>query len=101
MYVQRSEGGGAFEALDMLNGQLLCGYDNVYACKVFKFFKLQHDLLIYKCQFLCFNGLLVLIAAWIRTSYCYVVNWSGLPKKEEDNSSYKRQTKFHIVIGSE
>ncbi|KNA24112.1 hypothetical protein SOVF_018820 [Spinacia oleracea] len=32
-YYKRSEGGGAFEALDMLNGQLLCGYDNVYACK--------------------------------------------------------------------
>ncbi|KAJ8436029.1 hypothetical protein Cgig2_007687 [Carnegiea gigantea] len=28
----RSEGGGAFQALDMLNGELLCGCDDVHAC---------------------------------------------------------------------
>ncbi|XP_021739412.1 PI-PLC X domain-containing protein At5g67130-like isoform X1 [Chenopodium quinoa] len=32
-YYKRSEGGGAFDALDMLNGELLCGSDNVHACK--------------------------------------------------------------------
>lgn len=32
-YYKRSEGGGAFQALDMLNGELLCGCDDVHACK--------------------------------------------------------------------
>lgn len=32
--MQRSEGGGSFEAVDMLNGRLLCGCDDVHACLV-------------------------------------------------------------------
>ncbi|KAL2937364.1 hypothetical protein RDABS01_020813, partial [Bienertia sinuspersici] len=32
-YYKRSEGGGAFQALDMLNGELLCGRDDVHACE--------------------------------------------------------------------
>jgi len=35
--VQRSEGGGSFEAVDTLNGKLLCGCDDVRACVVKKF----------------------------------------------------------------
>ncbi|MED6137338.1 hypothetical protein PIB30_064069 [Stylosanthes scabra] len=31
-YYKRSEGGGSFQAVDMLNGKLLCGCDNVHAC---------------------------------------------------------------------
>ncbi|EHA8590100.1 putative PI-PLC X domain-containing protein [Cocos nucifera] len=31
-YYKRSEGGGAFQATDMLNGRLLCGCDDVHAC---------------------------------------------------------------------
>lgn len=31
-YYKRSEGGGAFQAADMLNGRLLCGCDDVHAC---------------------------------------------------------------------
>ncbi|KAK9111147.1 hypothetical protein Scep_018666 [Stephania cephalantha] len=31
-YYKRSEGGGSFQALDTLNGQLLCGCDDVHAC---------------------------------------------------------------------
>ncbi|CAO2817302.1 unnamed protein product [Amaranthus hypochondriacus] len=34
-YYKRSKGGGAFQALDMLNGELLCGRDDVHACKAF------------------------------------------------------------------
>ncbi|XP_074321480.1 PI-PLC X domain-containing protein At5g67130-like [Silene latifolia] len=33
-FYKRSEGGGAFEALDMLNGRLLCGRDDVHTCMV-------------------------------------------------------------------
>ncbi|KAG9160355.1 hypothetical protein Leryth_008772 [Lithospermum erythrorhizon] len=33
-YYKRSEGGGTFQASDMLNGQLLCGQNDVHACKV-------------------------------------------------------------------
>ena len=32
--MQRSDGGGSFEAVDMLNGKLLCGCDDVHACVV-------------------------------------------------------------------
>ena len=32
--MQRSDGGGAFQALDTLNGELLCGCDDVHACVV-------------------------------------------------------------------
>ena len=32
--MQRSDGGGAFQALDTLNGKLLCGCDDVHACLV-------------------------------------------------------------------
>ena len=32
--MQRSEGGGSFQAVDMLNGKLLCGCDGVHACVV-------------------------------------------------------------------
>ncbi|QHO17320.1 PI-PLC X domain-containing protein At5g67130 isoform X2 [Arachis hypogaea] len=31
-YYKKSEGGGAFQAVDMLNGKLLCGCDNVDSC---------------------------------------------------------------------
>ncbi|XP_073108052.1 PI-PLC X domain-containing protein At5g67130-like [Elaeis guineensis] len=31
-YYKRSEGGGAFQATDMLNGRLLCGCDDVHSC---------------------------------------------------------------------
>ncbi|XWS30879.1 hypothetical protein CRYUN_Cryun23aG0028800 [Craigia yunnanensis] len=31
-YYKRSEGGGSFQAVDTLNGKLLCGCDNIYAC---------------------------------------------------------------------
>ncbi|KAJ8751641.1 hypothetical protein K2173_025797 [Erythroxylum novogranatense] len=31
-YYMRSEGGGSFQAVDILNGQLLCGCDDVHAC---------------------------------------------------------------------
>ncbi|XP_026656575.2 PI-PLC X domain-containing protein At5g67130-like isoform X3 [Phoenix dactylifera] len=31
-YYKRSEGGGAFQATDMLNGRLLCGCDDVHTC---------------------------------------------------------------------
>ncbi|GMI75313.1 PHOSPHOLIPASE C-LIKE 1 [Hibiscus trionum] len=32
-YYKRSEGGGVFQAVDKLNGQLLCGCDDVHSCK--------------------------------------------------------------------
>ncbi|RWW62913.1 hypothetical protein BHE74_00029944 [Ensete ventricosum] len=32
IYFQRSDGGGSFQATDMLNGRLLCGCDDVHAC---------------------------------------------------------------------
>lgn len=32
--MQRSEGGGSFQALDTLNGELLCGCNDVHACVV-------------------------------------------------------------------
>ena len=32
--MQRSEGGGSFQAVDTLNGKLLCGCDDVHACEV-------------------------------------------------------------------
>ncbi|XP_077210315.1 PLC-like phosphodiesterases superfamily protein isoform X2 [Tasmannia lanceolata] len=31
-YYKRSEGGGAFQALDTLNGKLLCGCDDIHVC---------------------------------------------------------------------
>lgn len=31
-YYKRSEGGGAFQAVDTMNGKLLCGCDDVHAC---------------------------------------------------------------------
>ncbi|KAI4346702.1 hypothetical protein L6164_007575 [Bauhinia variegata] len=31
-YFKRSEGGGSFQAVDTLNGKLLCGCDDVHAC---------------------------------------------------------------------
>ncbi|GMI66218.1 PHOSPHOLIPASE C-LIKE 1 [Hibiscus trionum] len=31
-YYKRSEGGGSFQAVDTLNGKLLCGCNNVHAC---------------------------------------------------------------------
>ncbi|KAJ8774973.1 hypothetical protein K2173_019977 [Erythroxylum novogranatense] len=31
-YYKRSEGGGSFQAVDTLNGELLCGCDDVHAC---------------------------------------------------------------------
>ncbi|RWR77191.1 PI-PLC X domain-containing protein [Cinnamomum micranthum f. kanehirae] len=31
-YYKRSEGGGSFQAVDTLNGKLLCGCDDVHAC---------------------------------------------------------------------
>ncbi|KAF9603943.1 hypothetical protein IFM89_039163 [Coptis chinensis] len=33
-YYKKSEGGGSFQATDMLNGRLLCGCDDVHACVV-------------------------------------------------------------------
>lgn len=32
--MQRSEGGGSFQAVDTLNGKLLCGCDDLHACVV-------------------------------------------------------------------
>lgn len=32
--MQRSEGGGSFQAVDTLNGKLLCGCDDLHACAV-------------------------------------------------------------------
>ena len=32
--LQRSEGGGSFQAVDLLNGKLLCGCDDIHACVV-------------------------------------------------------------------
>jgi len=32
--MQRSEGGGSFQAVDTLNGKLLCGCDDVHSCVV-------------------------------------------------------------------
>jgi len=32
--MQRSEGGGSFQAVDTLNGKLLCGCDDVHTCVV-------------------------------------------------------------------
>ncbi|KAL4360442.1 hypothetical protein GQ457_04G010770 [Hibiscus cannabinus] len=32
-YYKRSEGGGVFQAVDKLNGQLICGCDDVHSCK--------------------------------------------------------------------
>ncbi|KAK9191570.1 hypothetical protein WN943_020183 [Citrus x changshan-huyou] len=32
--MQRSNGGGAFQAVDTLNGKLLCGCSDVHACVV-------------------------------------------------------------------
>jgi len=34
MGLQRSEGGGSFQAVDLLNGKLLCGCDDIHACVV-------------------------------------------------------------------
>ncbi|KAG5092950.1 hypothetical protein JHK82_051728 [Glycine max] len=31
-YYKRSEGGGSFQAVDTLNGKLLCGCDDVHTC---------------------------------------------------------------------
>ncbi|KAF8655089.1 hypothetical protein HU200_061219 [Digitaria exilis] len=33
-FYKRSEGGGVFQATDMLNGRLICGRNDVYACRV-------------------------------------------------------------------
>lgn len=38
--MQRSSGGGPFEAVDRLNGKLLCGRDNVHSCVVRCIYKL-------------------------------------------------------------
>eukprot|EP01018_Ginkgo_biloba_P003303 Gb_27392 [translate_table: standard] len=32
-YYKRSEGGGAFQAVDTLNGKLICGCDDIHACE--------------------------------------------------------------------
>jgi hypothetical protein len=32
--MQRSDGGGSFQTVDMLNGKLMCGCDDVHACVV-------------------------------------------------------------------
>ncbi|XP_074274789.1 PI-PLC X domain-containing protein At5g67130-like [Silene latifolia] len=32
-YYKRSDGGGAFQAIDVLNGELMCGCSDVHACK--------------------------------------------------------------------
>ncbi|KAF9684011.1 hypothetical protein SADUNF_Sadunf04G0073400 [Salix dunnii] len=31
-WLQRSAGGGSFQAVDLLNGKLLCGFDDIHAC---------------------------------------------------------------------
>ncbi|KAG6398426.1 hypothetical protein SASPL_139886 [Salvia splendens] len=36
-YYKRSKGGGAFEATDLLNGELLCGCNDVHSCVVSSF----------------------------------------------------------------
>lgn len=37
LVMQRSEGGGVFQAVDTLNGELLCGRDDVHQCAVSTF----------------------------------------------------------------
>ena len=32
IFMQRSDGGGAFQALDTLNGELLCGSTDIHSC---------------------------------------------------------------------
>lgn len=32
--MQRSEGGGSFQAIDTMNAKLLCGCDDIHACVV-------------------------------------------------------------------
>lgn len=34
MMMQRSEGGGVFDALDKINGETLCGCSTLAACQV-------------------------------------------------------------------
>lgn len=41
--MQRSEGGGAFQAIDTLNGKLLCGCDDIHACQVSTIFALRKE----------------------------------------------------------
>ncbi|KAL6841970.1 hypothetical protein ACP4OV_028482 [Aristida adscensionis] len=43
--LQRSDGGGVFAATDMLNGMLICGRDDVHACKRRTLKDVLHDLL--------------------------------------------------------
>ncbi|KAJ0094426.1 hypothetical protein Patl1_16660 [Pistacia atlantica] len=40
-YYRRSNGGGAFEAVDTMNGELLCGCDDVHSCAVRCIFKVD------------------------------------------------------------
>jgi len=44
--MQRSDGGGAFQALDTLNGELLCGCDDVHACVVRDIFGIRIIIII-------------------------------------------------------
>lgn len=42
--MQRSEGGGSFQAVDTLNGKLLCGCDDLHACVVSLLIRLFFDI---------------------------------------------------------
>lgn len=56
--MQRSDGGGVFDILDRMNGQMLCGCSTVAACQVLTFEHETVSLLILigleTCSLLCF-----------------------------------------------